>query len=119
MFNALDQEVVVHVVELVRAIVKSLSFGLREATPNTPLSKFLKIITDACLKEVRELDGKSARPAGTILSACAGLASISNTFIIETCVPVLIVLFRENEDVAKRTTVLGLLNSLLDASKDV
>jgi DNA repair/transcription protein MET18/MMS19 len=115
--NANDEDVSNRGLELLRAITQSLSFGLRDAASNTPLGKFLKVVTDACIKELKDTEAKSAKPAGKILAECASVSPASNRFIIEKTVPVLILLFRETNSVNKRTAILEILNGLLDSTK--
>ena len=117
--NANDEDVSNRGLELLQAITKSLSFGLREAASNTPLGKFLKVITDACVKELKDTEGKSAKPAGRILAECASVSYPANRFLIERTMPVLILLFRETNSVNKRTAILEILNGLLDSTKSI
>lgn len=101
---------------MLKAITKSLSFGLSEATQTSPLARFLKVVTETCSKELSDPEAKMARPAGLVLSTCASISIPANKFILEKTIPRLIMLFRETESVNKRTSVLEILNGLVDST---
>jgi DNA repair/transcription protein MET18/MMS19 len=111
-----NEDISARVLETLQAITKSLSFGLVEATRTSPLAQFLKTVTETCTKELNDPEAKMARPAGKVLASCARVAPVSNKFIVEKTVPVLLQSFRENESVNKRTAILDILNGFLDAT---
>lgn len=113
--NANDEDVSSRALELVKTVTQSLSFGLREATEASPLSRFLKVVTDTCSKELKDPEAKMARPAGKVLATCASTGPAANEFIVKRSVPQLIKLFRESNSVNKRTAVLDILNGFLEA----
>jgi len=105
--------------ELVKAITESLSFGLIEATANTPLANFLKAIVEACSKELKDPSTKMARPAGFLLSTCSSIGSAPNKYLVEKTVPSLIMLFKSTESTNNRTAILDILNGFLDSTAAV
>jgi len=117
--NSNDEDVSARALELVKAITQTLSFGLTEATRTSPLSQFLKTVTDTCMKELKDPEAKSARPAGTVLSTCAGVTPVANKVIVEKTLPILIMMFKETDSVNKRTVILDILNGFLDATASV
>jgi DNA repair/transcription protein MET18/MMS19 len=114
--NGNDEDISARALETLKAITKTLSFGLTEATRTSPLAQFLKTVTETCTKELKDPEAKMARPAGTVLSACASVSAVANRFIVEKTVPVLLLLFRETDSVNKRTALLDILNGFLDAT---
>ena len=118
--NANDEDVSSQALDLLRAITATLSFGLSGEAPRTsPLATFLKHIVETCSKELRDIEAKMARPAGKVLSTCSSVSAPSNKFIVERCIPQLIMLFRETDSTNKRTAILDVLNGFLDATKEV
>jgi DNA repair/transcription protein MET18/MMS19 len=117
--NANDEDVSARALELLKAITKTLSFGLVEATRTSPLAQFLKTVTETCNKELRDPEAKLARPAGTVLASCASVSPPANKLIIEKTLPILIMLFKETESVNKRTAILDILNGFLDSTATV
>ena len=101
--NANDEDVSSRALELLKAVTKTLSFGLIEAT-------------ETCNKELKDPEAKMARPAGTVLASCASVSPPANKFIFEKTLPILIMLFKETESVNKRTAILDILNGFLDAT---
>jgi DNA repair/transcription protein MET18/MMS19 len=71
------------------------------------------------MKELKDPEAKSARPAGTVLSTCASVTPVANKVIIEKSLPILIMMFRETDSVNKRTIILDILNGFLDAAASV
>jgi hypothetical protein len=116
--NAFDKDTSTQSLALLKALVKSLSFGLKDATPQTPLGQFLKTVLETCIKEIRDPEGKSALPAGKILSACASVSPAANSFVVSRSVPTLIAELRSTEDTKKRSSFLEILNGLLDATSE-
>lgn len=114
--NANDEHVLARALELLKAITKTLSFGLVEATRTSQLAQFLKTVTETCNKELKDPEAKMARPAGAVLASCSSVSPPANKFIIEKTVPILIMLFKETESVNKRTAILDILNGFLDAT---
>jgi DNA repair/transcription protein MET18/MMS19 len=112
--NANDDEISSYAINLLKAIIKSLSFGLLEPTKTSPLGLFLKNVTEICLKELKDIESKMARPAGKLLSACASVSIPAYKYISEVTIPILVALFRESESVNKWTAVLQVLNGFLD-----
>ena len=71
------------------------------------------------MKELKDPETKSARPAGTVLSTCAGVTPVANKVIVEKTLPILIMMFKETDSVNKRTVILDILNGFLDATASV
>jgi len=118
--NANDEDVSSQALDLLRAITATLSFGLSGEAPRvSALATFLKHIVETCSKELRDIEAKMARPAGKVLSTCSSVSAPSNKFIVERCIPQLIMLFRETDSTNKRTAILDVLNGFLDATKEV
>ena len=117
--NANDEDISSRAIELLKSITQSLSFGLVEATPTSPLARFLKVVTETCSKELKDPETKMARLAGQVLSNCASVSLAANKFIMEKTIPLLIMLFRETESVNKRTAILDILNGFLDATGEI
>ena len=117
--NANEEDISSRALELVKALTKTLSFGLVEATPSSPLAQFLKVVVETCTKELRDPEAKSARPAGKVLAECASVSPPANKYVIEKIIPVLVLIFRETESVNKRTAILENLNGFLDATGKV
>ena len=105
--------------ELVKAITQTLSFGLIEATANTPLANFLKAIVETCSKELKDPSTKVARPAGLVLSTCSSIGPASNKYLVEKTLPSLVMLFKSTESTNNRTAILEILNGFLDATATV
>lgn len=117
--NGNDEDVATRAVDLVKAVTQTLSFGLTEATTNTPLAHFLKVIVETCAKELKDPSTKVARPAGSVLSTSSSISPAANAYIVENTVPSLIYLFKSTDSTNNRTAILEILNGFLDATATV
>jgi DNA repair/transcription protein MET18/MMS19 len=114
--NANDQDVSSHASDLLKAITRTLSFGLTEATPTSALGLFLKPITEVCIKELGDPEAKLAKPAGNVLATCSSVSRPSNKYILEKTIPVLVSSFQQTDSTNKRIAILDILNGFLDAT---
>jgi len=108
--NATEDDLAVEALEAIKAIAYSLSFGLKEVPKMSPLTRYLKPVIKECTDLIKEPTHKQAKPAGTILAACAEASAVSHAHIVQTIIPSLLVVYDDLDGIAKQR---GLLQSLL------
>jgi DNA repair/transcription protein MET18/MMS19 len=105
---------------VVKAIATSLSTGLT-TTPsaNTPLARYLKAIVKECLALLEEPQLKQARAAGQILATVATASAPAYSFVIQSVLPALLLVYSDAGSIAKQRALFQCLNRFFESAATI
>ncbi|KAI5804937.1 RNAPII transcription regulator C-terminal-domain-containing protein [Geopyxis carbonaria] len=102
---------------VLKAVATTLSTGLTTyPPPATPLARYLKTVVQECMKQLQEPQQKQAKPAGRILASIATANSVSYSFIVQTTMPALLLVYSDLGSIAKQRALLQSLNGIFDST---
>lgn len=113
--QAEDSILEVIALEVLTAITKCFARGLREMPKQGLLSQWLQPIVFESVEQLKEPELKSARPCGKILRSIASASAICCQVVVKSILPGLIALCLEALESSRKTSLLGVLNQILEA----
>ncbi|KAL1954687.1 hypothetical protein VTO42DRAFT_791 [Malbranchea cinnamomea] len=114
--NAQDEVLAEESLRVLTALAKRLSELTHYASKQSPLSQFLKPITNECNEKLREPLQKQAKPARQIIKSLSGASAAAFTFVVQAVVGPLLTIYQDSDGVAKQRELLESLASVLESA---
>lgn len=99
-----------------QAVAIRLSRDLESTDLQTPLARYIRVITKECNEQLQEPQHKQAKPVGQILSALGIASSIAFYLIVKAVVPPLNTLYQDADTISRQRALLEVLVQILDSA---
>ncbi|OLL26490.1 MMS19 nucleotide excision repair [Neolecta irregularis DAH-3] len=109
-----EEQLVSNALLVIISAIKTLSRGLDNPLPNTPLSRFLKIVFHECHSQIT--DSKALRAAGRILGSTSQASRPSNISTLQEMLPFVLQSLKETEQVSNQIALLDICYEILFGS---